>query len=87
MNGVSRSVNACSRMSIILALLSFYSLWPQPVCQATTYYVDGGSPVGRDTNPGTERRPWNPSLSSLPCCPLEFQGVAEGLWLAVGNML
>jgi parallel beta-helix repeat protein len=58
MNSTSRIVNPGGPASIIVALLSFLSLGPQRVSQATTYYVDGNSPVARDTNPGTQAQPW-----------------------------
>jgi parallel beta-helix repeat protein len=46
------------RILIIPALFSLCLILPQSVSWAATYYVDGGNSAARDTNPGTEARPW-----------------------------
>ncbi len=66
MNSRSCIVNVRSPVSIVLALLPFLLLGPQSVTQATTFYVDGNSPVARDTNPGTEAQPFKTISRATP---------------------
>ncbi len=66
MNSALHIVNRHGPMSIVLALLLFHLVWPQPVSQATTYYVDGNSPIARDINPGTESRPFKTIGKAMP---------------------
>jgi len=58
MNSPSRVMVPLGPVSIVLSLLSFHSFWPQPACQATTYYVDGDNRTASDSNPGTQSLPW-----------------------------
>ncbi len=57
---MNRRVNAGSlpcRAWVILTLVCLSALRPAPA-GAVTYYVDGGYPAARDTNPGTEALPF-----------------------------
>ena len=58
MDNMARMVHVRACGSVVLAVLLFLWPGPLPVSQAATYYVDGSSPVARDTNPGTAALPF-----------------------------
>ncbi len=58
MNHRSRGVDVHRPAPIVLALLSVLLPGRPSASQAATYYVDGSSPVARDTNAGTELQPF-----------------------------
>lgn len=53
-------------LSTVLVLLFMHSILPQSTSRAATYYIDGSNPVARDTNPGTETRPFKTVNKATP---------------------